>query len=576
MFKFLVFHIILIFMYISMIYPTFSIPSIKKRCDVDLKQFYTEYNVNPNDQNFKSVTSLSLYDDPAMNMQTMKGDMNKKMTLIASLAGKPMKNFDYAHDVIKVPDETKKKMWIVRTFIFYQLLVYVTQLLTNPDLYDQVYGPFEGSDFPYRTDIVPEMKNFKMGIFGSITPTSDIDIGIQYSGTTLTKPGLAYMVSRFESAFLIFTGLNSLMFDVETYADMMTLATKQKRQIGGKRTFRESQDATNRRAIAPTGNQALPSNFAEAEIEPSTSDYFYLDTHEFNDAQFKMTLICAATSMLRNAVLYHMDIKGESLTNEEIKNIVNNFTMEEAVKSHWVFDSFYQDIKPMLSGDWLEKAKPIVINYMTSSYDDGRKEYYNLVDIAERGKFVATRDLEALNNNPDAIAELIVNIGLALTYRMESYTCAPTVVHVVRILQASKEKAEKYKTLTPKMYCQGELQHLDPFCTIGKYGYALSCLEQIGYIYRFHNTYCVEGAHYNKEKCDKKLKKYVGRFENGYFFFIQYNNAGYSYGGGKKFTKEKFAALVHRKLKNGKDRSKKKKTRKRKGNSNKRGKSMRR
>ena len=68
MFKFLVFHIILIFTYISMVYPTFSVPSIKKRCDVDLKQFYTEYNVNPNDENFKSVTSLSLYDDPEMNM----------------------------------------------------------------------------------------------------------------------------------------------------------------------------------------------------------------------------------------------------------------------------------------------------------------------------------------------------------------------------------------------------------------------------------------------------------------------------------------------------------------------------
>jgi hypothetical protein len=108
---------------------------------------------------------------------------------------------------------------------------------------------------------------------------------------------------------------------------------------------------------------------------------------------------------------------------------------------------------------------------------------------------------------------MMILIGDALTYRMESYTCAPTVVHVVRILQASKENKEKYATLVPKQYCLGDIIHLDPFCSIGTFGYGLSILEQIGYIYRFYLTYCDNTSSHNDDtKCKNKYIKYMKRY----------------------------------------------------------------
>jgi hypothetical protein len=40
--------------------------------------------------------------------------------------------------------------------------------------------------------------------------------------------------------------------------------------------------------------------------------------------------------------------------------------------------------------------------------------------------------------------------------------------------------------------------------------------EQLGYIYRFHITYCVSDppGHYDAEKCAAKTKKYMDRFKN--------------------------------------------------------------
>jgi hypothetical protein len=37
-------------------------------------------------------------------------------------------------------------------------------------------------------------------------------------------------------------------------------------------------------------------------------------------------------------------------------------------------------------------------------------------------------------------------------------------------------------------------------------------LEQIGYMYRFHLTYCFENK--DKQKCDKKIKKYRERYDD--------------------------------------------------------------
>jgi hypothetical protein len=114
----------------------------------------------------------------------------------------------------------------------------------------------------------------------------------------------------------------------------------------------------------------------------------------------------------------------------------------------------------------------------------------------------------------------MLSIGDADAHRMESYTCAPTVTHIVRILQASKENPEKYKTVSPGEYCNDKIMWLEPFCSIGKFGYTLSILEQMGYIYRFYMTYCIEKqGHFDIEKCNKKMKKYMERYSDAFTNF---------------------------------------------------------
>ena len=98
----------------------------------------------------------------------------------------------------------------------------------------------------------------------------------------------------------------------------------------------------------------------------------------------------------------------------------------------------------------------------------------------------------------------------------------PTILHIVRILQASRRNIKKYKTLTPKVYCKGYVKHLDPFFfLLSKYGYALSCLEQLGNIYRYNKMYCRK-SNFEPIKC-KKIDKYMKRYNNGIFYFNKFN-----------------------------------------------------
>ena len=333
-----------------MVYPTFNIKSIQKRCESDLEHFYDIYNIDPEHQDYKDLKTFSIYDKTPSQLDVMKTSIKAKLAKILEISGKKnIKSFDYAHDVIHLDEVKQKKLWIVRTYIFYELLTFVTLSLSDEQLYNQIYTDRSQDKFPFRLDIPNELDNFKMGIFGSITPTSDIDIGFQYSGNTLKIPGLAYMVSRFENSFLIFTEINSLSFDIETYADMMT----------------------------------IPNTKPDKDQFP---DYFYLDTSKFTKEHFQKVLVCAGTSILRNAVLAEMEIKGKQLTDAEINNVLNKFNMDDIMKINKVFDNFYVDIKDDFSQDWLEKAKKLVFDYMGSDYNQGRYKYYNLVNIAEESK----------------------------------------------------------------------------------------------------------------------------------------------------------------------------------------------
>jgi hypothetical protein len=173
---------------------------------------------------------------------------------------------------------------------------------------------------------------------------------------------------------------------------------------------------------------------------------------------------------------------------------------------------------------YLNKSFDTLTEFFTMDYDKQRYTYYTKVEDAENLKRDFTKNKNIYNLSNDDTAELIYRIGVANTYRMESYCCIPTIIHVVRILQQQQQQktasADKYETLFPKEnikeYCEDikkkdDLNHI-PVCTIGDVGYILSMLEQIGYMYRFHLTYCVGNK--DQQKCDKKIKKYRERYDD--------------------------------------------------------------
>jgi hypothetical protein len=91
----------------------------------------------------------------------------------------------------------------------------------------------------------------------------------------------------------------------------------------------------------------------------------------------------------------------------------------------------------------------------------------------------------------------------------------------VRILQANKEAAEKYATKSPIELCNGVEKGADPYCAVGKYGFIISILEQIGYMYRFYEHYCFEGG--NPEKCAKKMEKYGKRYNDAFSSYDRFS-----------------------------------------------------
>lgn len=438
-----------------------------------------------------TTIELVIKEDEMNSKQQMESIITNILNIMNNNLG--LSGESYVHKISHIKIEKQNQLWIARTYLFYQLLIFATISFSSKVLYDSVYYS-DLNDFPYREDIVAELEHFKMGIFGSITPTSDIDIGIQYSGTNLSIPGLAYIVSRFENLFIIFTGSSSLDFDIETYADMMT----------------------------------IPNPDTSDENHP---DYFYLDSSKFTETEFERMLQCAGNSIVRNALLAHNHINEtvdlESITFKSIINSVPELSLFENIIDI--------DIKNLLlETKWFDDSKKEVSAFLSKNYDEGRKEYYKQVKVAETLKFEKIK--QGLTNlTPTDVCDIMIEIGKALTYRMESYTCAPTVIHVVRILQASKADAEKYITLEPKTYCNGDIINLDPFCTIGYFGYILSILEQIGYMYRFQITYCQETKPtYDSKKCIIKKNKYNDRYKNALIYLNKTKGDFKKTMGGKK------------------------------------------
>ena len=66
----------------------------------------------------------------------------------------------YVDEISHLSDSEQKKMWILRTVLFYQLLIILVHTLTNKDIYDKIYS--DKDKYPYRADVSTHLTDFKM------------------------------------------------------------------------------------------------------------------------------------------------------------------------------------------------------------------------------------------------------------------------------------------------------------------------------------------------------------------------------------------------------------------------------
>jgi len=434
------------------VYPVFEISSIKTRCNKDINQFIHLYKLDH---------TINIELKTEINYEHMKQTIQNIVDKILFFTKKKsIKQFNY-HEINNYKISVQYKLWMLRTYLFYQLLIYSTLIMSNQNLFDEIYS----NKKEFRPDIKEELQYFKMGIFGSIRPNSDIDIGIQYSSFKNVN-GLSYVVSIFEDTFFIFLGISSLELDIETYADMITI---------------------------PNPNK-----------ESKYKDIFYLDTVNFNKEHLYKMLPYAGASILRNYIsaMHSTNIK---LIDEFDFSIIKNY-----------FPSFFdlKEVNNILDDyTWQNKAKELVKSYISCDYEHARQKYYELVNDAEKSiKNIKDKIMRNVTPSKNEILGTMMKISESLVFRAESYTCSPTVIHVVRILQANKDHPSKYPTLSPG-FCG--INKKKAVFSIGKVGYILSILEQIGNMIRYDSKFCKN----DQVTCIKKKEKYMVRYNSAINFY---------------------------------------------------------
>lgn len=521
-----------------MVYPVFDEESLIQRCKDDINKFYSDKinsilktndivsidnkneikkiienyhdnkneitkiieNYDDNKRNFSLIEQKYSEINKIDNVFNIKAHMDKILKFIHKKEEKNyLKIINSMTNEYKLDEELLNELWIARTYLLFFILICVTKAFKNKELFDSIYSKnYPNYKFKSFGNIDPsiELKKYKIGIFGSMNATSDIDIGISYFGID-SDPKLAYIIEGIENIFLILTGNSSLDFDIECYAGMITL-------------------------------------------EDNEKEYFYLDTSEFTINEFNKILPYALKGIARNVLLsnkYSTAIRTDSNLPpniSDILNIVTNIKLPDYKQKEGIINDLEiktQSNTEIINNVDISKYEVLFTNafdemniFLRLNYDEQRKEYYKRVLEAEKTKLKYTKLFNQNNTefSIDQICEIIEKLADCDCYRMESYTCAPTVVFVVRILQNSKNQINKYKTTIPSDYCSEKgMQKLeDPYCSIGKYGYMLSALEQVGYMYRFYYDYC--DIIIDKSKCDKKIEKYRKRYDESLFFFHKY------------------------------------------------------
>ena len=442
-----------------------SVYALSKR---GILQYYNDALNAVNKLSLQKKSELSKCKNAVLKKKLQK-EFNEKYNF--TLKKEPLTNI--THYFNELPEEIKK---IAHDNNDYQIILHD---LTDIELKGQLWHFRLRYICVVLLDVFKEIgkrcEQINLGIFGSESLTSDIDIGVFYKeNITINKNTikLSEIVKSFESIF-VKQKYTSLDLDTEMYANYSVKNVK---------PFIKTDDAGYDKMI-PYVVAGMIKNYFQSLFDSNNS---------LCDIRRKIKLLhkknCDRDKIIKKIDYITpsniIDIPNKSLLSREDIN----FIKEEITKC-------------------FEDSKEIISEYINHNYKSGCKKYYDTLDKIH-DEYIK-KDIN--------ISELNKYISYALVFRAESYQCSPTIYHVVYGIQASSNKNEKKK-----------IHNL-----VNNSGYILSMMEQIGYLSRFYNEYKKTK---NKQFFYKKKKKYEKRLIDAIYnkslFDKQTNNKKTN----KKFT----------------------------------------
>lgn len=509
----------------------FTAKDIINRFSYDLKSFKEKQSQNKKVEiiSIKELdglsSSLTKHEtlDPTLNDGVYKNRIANISDIIKQMGVDNTSNYiakTHSSNLDELPN-----LWVLRTYLFECILLMTTLIVRDTNIFDEYKKQCVDSDIP--DDLIGGWmdgvngEHFKLGIFGSMDATSDIDLSIQYCNTNTENPdafvaGLMYINRIIENLFIAYTGFTSLDFDIECYGTII---------------------------------------FQYDEKLEQGKDVYYLNCNKLDKNHYDKLLVYAFASIYRNYIMS----KPQGQINKQffIEPILNLKRILTKNKEYPMDLITYLEVPKTFnvrnSIDMVDdyvNPKDSTNNPITEKmavYNAKRRLYYKKLYEADKNRkdtYIKVQNSinknAAINLEPDEIMGVIIGEASFSLCREESYLLAPTIMHVVRTLQIFSSQCEtenrenktnkeaknacvlKYQTNFP--ICVNDSVH-NAYCNIGKYGYFLSILEQIGYMWRFYNQYCLPTSQpKNDESCKKKLTKYGDRFKNGILLVGELDN----------------------------------------------------
>jgi len=306
-----------------------------------------------------------------------------------------------------------------------------------------------------RAFVTMDPAEYTFSNFGSNKTTSDIDIGIDFTGQ---KGNMAFVIATIEDVMFVVGGQSTLNFDIEFYGNFLTVHD----QYFLKCTQLRLKDV---KRLLPAIEAGIIRNYWYA-VGPSDLRTFDWDIPELQ-------------------VIATLDKTGQ------VRRLLSDMALHR-------------------------KALLLARRYLQHPWARSRELYYRrlkrtdrLVDRVRRG--VLTHDL---------MVDIMTAYSEAAVFRQENYVNPATVMHVVRMMQGQQDQP-----------CTRDAPFTQvPACTLGRWGYLFSMMEQAGYVYRFRmfdihaETKCLmqeirqtacssaqtksEQEHY-VQKRDKYMKRYI-------------------------------------------------------------------